>query len=519
MKKIINKGKTDKYVYDISLDGSVINALGNNIMSNTDGFNFSYPMTDKLRYNDEHPYISNGAGRNSVKDKKYTGVEADVAEFEDIYFNHAWNGGVNKMGLGIDEWCQACIQFARKNYADYMPDESTKKVGNTIKSRKMSGYLEKFIDKGVDMLLHKKGYEFLESYYNYVSDIFSYKIPIKDIASKGNIKKELDEYKKDCNTLTKAGAKKARQAWYELAIRTGKKYNISDTVYYINTGLKKGDSDVKRTTHKYTMIDGKEEEIKGKLTRQLLLKDCEALNIAYKDLKTKAKNDMLKKYIVREEDEISLNCMIVPKEILTSEEDILCSQTEELGYGTIEYNVDKYISQFNNRVKPLLTCFSYDIRDQILITNPKDRQYFTKEQSELVNGQPNKPTDQDTYEALMAPERKEIEYWQKIGKKPPFIEECGIDWNKIVEKLETEKKDETNKLFIVENEKYLKALDEITNDDVENFYTEGIIPAKIAAICDVGKNMHFTFKKLPNKTPSTGGSIVDDISVMNKESE
>ena len=40
-------------------------------MSNTDGFNFSYPMTDKLRYNDEHPYISNGAGRNSVKDKKY----------------------------------------------------------------------------------------------------------------------------------------------------------------------------------------------------------------------------------------------------------------------------------------------------------------------------------------------------------------------------------------------------------------------------------------------------------------
>ena len=32
-----NKGKSSVYVYDISLDGTVVNALGFNVMSNTDG--------------------------------------------------------------------------------------------------------------------------------------------------------------------------------------------------------------------------------------------------------------------------------------------------------------------------------------------------------------------------------------------------------------------------------------------------------------------------------------------------
>lgn len=132
----VKNNSNDEYVYDISLDGTVVNALGLNVMSNTDGFNFSIPATH--RYTDEHPYISNGLGRNSVKDKAYVGVDADVAEFEDTYFNQAWNGGVNKMGLGVDEYCDACIQFSRKNYADLMPDGSMKLVGNTIKSRKMS---------------------------------------------------------------------------------------------------------------------------------------------------------------------------------------------------------------------------------------------------------------------------------------------------------------------------------------------------------------------------------------------
>lgn len=37
MVNIKNKGKLSVSVYDISLDGTVVNALGRNVMSNTDG--------------------------------------------------------------------------------------------------------------------------------------------------------------------------------------------------------------------------------------------------------------------------------------------------------------------------------------------------------------------------------------------------------------------------------------------------------------------------------------------------
>ena len=60
--KIVNKGKTNDYVYDISLDGTVINALGMNTVSNTDGFNFQMPEEKDFRYTDENPYISRVLG-------------------------------------------------------------------------------------------------------------------------------------------------------------------------------------------------------------------------------------------------------------------------------------------------------------------------------------------------------------------------------------------------------------------------------------------------------------------------
>ena len=91
-------------VYDISLDGSVVNALGVNVISNTDGqigFNFQLPR--KFRYTDRKPYVSNGEGRNTIKGKSYDEIDADIAEFEDLFMQHAYNQGVNKMGLGLDE--------------------------------------------------------------------------------------------------------------------------------------------------------------------------------------------------------------------------------------------------------------------------------------------------------------------------------------------------------------------------------------------------------------------------------
>jgi hypothetical protein len=467
-------------------------------------------MPDSFRYTEEHPYISDGGGRNSVKGKAYVGLDADVAEFEDLYFNQPWNGGVNKMGLGVDELCDACIQFARKNYADLMPDGSIKLVGNTIKSRKMSGYLEKFINSAVELLLHGNGYQFLSNYYDYIDKIYNYQIPIKDIASKGNIKKTMKEYKEDCKTLTKAGSKKSRQAWYELALKENLNVNVGDSVYYINIGTKKGHSDVKRVTHYFT-YDNQGNKVE-------ITKDVEKY---YKEA-AKGGAEVKKKRIeiakekfgskAFEEDEIILNSKLVPMEIIDSEKDILCSEYEGL-----EYNVEKYIDQFNKRITPLLVCFSPEIRNKILVTNPKDRKFFTESESALVSGYPNKPEDQDTYEALMTPERKEIAFWEGVHEVPPFVKECGIDWDKLVAEYKEITKKENDIIFQEENQKYLDALDKLTDADIEEFETEAKLPSSITSIVMVGSDMRFYFKKLPEMTPSTGGYIFDDIQMQQIE--
>ena len=250
-----NKGKTSKYVYDISLDGTVVNALGLNVVSNTDGFNFKLP--DTFRYTEDNPYISPGLSRETKKGKAYTGYEADVAEFNDTYMcdMHYSDNAVNKMGLGIDEIVSATINFSRKNYADYFPDkpypEDVKMVGNTIKSKKMPEYIEKFLDKGIRLLLNNDGQGFLNEYYDYVDKIYSYGIPLKEIASRGKVKKNLQEYVEDCQTITKAGRPKSRQAWMELAIKDGIDVNLGETLFYINTGKSKSQSDVKKVTHYY----------------------------------------------------------------------------------------------------------------------------------------------------------------------------------------------------------------------------------------------------------------------------
>ena len=60
VEKIKNVQK-DNIVYDISLDGTFVNALGMNILHNTDGFNFKLPK--KHRYTKENPYIGKGSNR------------------------------------------------------------------------------------------------------------------------------------------------------------------------------------------------------------------------------------------------------------------------------------------------------------------------------------------------------------------------------------------------------------------------------------------------------------------------
>ena len=55
------------------------------IVGDTDGFNFKLPDKTMYRYTEEHPYIGKGLSRETKEGKEYTGFEADVAEFNDMY--------------------------------------------------------------------------------------------------------------------------------------------------------------------------------------------------------------------------------------------------------------------------------------------------------------------------------------------------------------------------------------------------------------------------------------------------
>ena len=464
------------------------------LVGDTDGFNFQMPK--EFRYTKEHPYIGKGLNRLVKEGKEYIDEWGDIMEFNDLFMR-------NKMGLDEDEVIPANITCARKNYLDLLDNGEVKMVGNTLKSKKMPIYIEKFIAKAAELLLHNKGKEFIEYYYDYIEKIYNMQIPLKDIASVGKIKTSIKEYKEGCKQLTAAGSKKARQAWYELAIKENLNVNMGDSIYYINTGKKKGDSDVKRITKFYYMnngekidyaVDEKGEKMLDKrgnvisLTKYLE-KQFNLYKKEHKGTKTKI-YDFGKTLFpnLEEEDIVIFNCVLLTNDLVEDEEDHFCDED-------FEYNVDKYIEMFNKRIRPLLVVFDRNIRtyvnekgkevDNILITNPKDRKTFTEEETKLVSGQPFNETDQDTYEQLMTMEDKEIRFWLSIGKVPTYIEYIdGMDWEKIKEEYLSRQEEMKQDGIKQEIEQYNKIIENLTQNDVTELVEDGILPEKLLSIID-----------------------------------
>lgn len=442
------------------------------IVGDTDGFNFKLPA--KYRYDDTNPYIGKGLNRNVTEGKEYTGFNADVAEFNDLYMR-------GKNGLGIDEIVNSTINFSRKNYADYFPEEDypndVKMVGNTIKSKKMPEYISKFLAKGIRLLLQNKGKEFLDEYYSYVEKIYNYQIPLKDIASKGKVKKSLKEYVKECQTLTKAGRPKSRQAWMELALKNNLDVKQGETLYYINTGKSKSQADVKKVT-KYLLV---ENDIFGEQTIDVTSK----IEKEFKEYK-KTYGEAVMAHFLKEKyptvlksEEIILNSRLLSNDIIDSETDVYCSEGEE-------YNSAKYIDQFNKRITPLLVCFSKDIRNKILITNPEDRQYFTEEESRLTSGQPNKVTDQDTYEALMTMEDKEIKFWAAHPEfEIPYLAECNMNWDDILAEYTNRIETEKNNGIALMREKIDDIIRQLKDNEKQSLIEKGSLPKSVKDFAEI----------------------------------
>ena len=324
------------------------------LVMDTDGVNFSCPLDVEDR-----EYVGLGNNELVKKDKLYKGSEADVAEYNDLFMR-------GEMGLDTDGQWPSCINIARKNYALLMPNGIVKLTGNSIKSKKIQGYLEEFIDKGLGLLLAGKGDEFVEYYYEYLDKIYQKDILLAKIANKSRIKQTIASYQKRCTQRTKAGNLMSRQAHMELVIKNNIPVSLGDTIYYVNNGKVMSHGDVQRKKKK----DGTEEII-------------------------------LHSYLISEND---------------------------LDNGAMgEYNVPRYISTFNKRVEPLLVCFKPEVRDSLIKKNPEDREYYTKTQCGLINGIGRKEGDQDSLEEILELSNEEQLYWKKMNTSENyFMEELGL---------------------------------------------------------------------------------------------
>ena len=201
----------------------------------TDGVNFTLPEEGV----DGRKYVGKGNNWLVEKDKIYTGFDADVAEYNDLFMK-------NEMGLDCDGTWDSCINLSRKNYATMEHNGKIKLTGNSIKSKKLPLYIEEFLDKGIRMLLEGDGQSFVEYYYEYLQKIYNKQIPLSKIAQRAKVKLTIDDYKKRLNTKTKAGNSMSRMAHLELAIQNNLKVSLGDVIMYVNNGLKASHGDVQK---------------------------------------------------------------------------------------------------------------------------------------------------------------------------------------------------------------------------------------------------------------------------------
>ena len=335
------------------------------LVMDTDGVNFSCPKDV-----DERQYVGKGLNELVVEGKLYTGAEADTAEFNDIFMR-------KEMGLDIDYVAPSTVNVARKNYVLKKPNGSIKLTGNTIKSKNLHGYIVDFLDESLKLMLDGKGQEFLNVYYDYIEQIFNKQIPLAKIANKSRVKQSVADYKKSMRTTTKSGASKARQAHMELIIQNDYPAGLGETIYYVNSGERKGDGDVQKIT---------------KPTKKFQLEFFEEHGTEVP------------------ENYIKINSFMITEKELNENPDMKG-----------DYNVARYISTFNKRIEPLLVVFHPDIRNEILIEDPKDRPYFTASQCELVNGYPMKEGHQDSFEEVMTLSDSEVLFWNKVKRDPYFM--------------------------------------------------------------------------------------------------
>jgi DNA polymerase elongation subunit (family B) len=355
------------------------------LVMDTDGVNFSAPSDVENR-----KYIGRGKNWKVKEGKEYTGAAADIAEYNDIFMR-------GEMALDNDGVWPACINLARKNYALITEKGKIKLTGNTIKSKKLPGYIEEFIDKGIKMLLDGDGKGFIEYYYEYLEKIHSKQIPLAKIAQKAKVKQTLKDYKIRCTQTTKSGSLMSRQAHMELAITHKMNVNLGDVIMYINNGTKATHGDVQKV---------------NKLKSGWRKDDLDY----YMSVNGKLPDDSMVSMV-------RLNCYVLNPADLEANPNM-----------TGEYNVPRAVATFNKRIEPFLVVFQQEVRDSLIVDDPNDRGLFTTEQCELINGLPlDEDGQDDLYKDVLDITPEELMYWRKRGLSPDYIyDSAELGWESYI---------------------------------------------------------------------------------------
>ena len=399
------------------------------LVCDTDGMNFSLPEGGV----DDRRYIGKGKNWLVKEGKEYTGYDADVAEFNDMFMKGA-------MGLDCDGTWKSCMNIARKNYATMEHNGKIKLTGNSIKSKKLPLYIEDFLDKGIKMLLEGNGQDFVEWYYEYLEVIFNQQIPLMKIAQRAKVKLSIDDYKKRSTEKTKAGNMMSMMAHMELAIRDGIAVSLGDVIFYVNNGLKASHGDVQKVnkpkkgwSQEQLDIFFKTNEDRKEKVKFLQKNGWEQSwgedNWVRSDETNKEANTGIpteRAYQIAISDMVGsvvqLNCYRLNP-----------SELESNPTMTGEYNIARAIVTFNKRIEPLLIVFGEEVRNNLIVSDPKDRGLFTKQQCKLINGVPFESGDQDSIEDLLTITDQEMVYWGKRGVDPEYIYELAEEgWEEMV---------------------------------------------------------------------------------------
>lgn len=382
------------------------------LLAVTDGVNFQIPDKSKIKVTDSGEEILSEeipieeAWQYGGK----TGIAALIAKFN--------NEEMRKPYMSVDNDGEyiSCLNLARINYAtlSLVKDKKTgqmkekiKLTGNTIKSKAMPEYIEEFIDKGFDLILHGKGKEFVDYYYDYVDDLRFCRIPLKKIASKSKVKTTLGAYLK--RGKNKNGQDKGKQAHMELLIeqreRIAKKL-FEEHQHEFNLEKVKNLDDI---------------SVKMKLVANYMPPEPELDSVIYHvntgyllshggSRKIKDKDTGEERYAAQ----------------LISNEDLL--ENPDLRG---KYNVARYLAAFNSRVTSLLVGFDDHVANTMLskIVKKKVKDELGNRQviEEVTKHSYNpgelelKNFDSDTYEESMYLESKEVKFWNKTGYDPRLV--------------------------------------------------------------------------------------------------